>query len=205
MKLSLLTEGSSDVALLRPLRWLLNDLDPALDYTLNWVDFRHLRSPPKSPETRVRRAMEVADPDVLLLHRDADGRDPMPRRKEITVTFETAEVAVPAVAVVPVTMMEAWFLFDEAAIRMAAGNPEGRMKLTVPEPHKLLKKQELFSVLRQASGRSGRRLKDFRPEEAFHALAEGIDDFAPLDGLAAFRMLREDLGRALAKVKGDRT
>jgi len=39
MRLLLLTEGTSDRALLHPLRWLVSDIAPVLDYTIERVDF----------------------------------------------------------------------------------------------------------------------------------------------------------------------
>jgi hypothetical protein len=98
-------------------------------------------------------------------------------------------------------MTEAWFLFDETAIRRAAGNPRGTVSLNLPSlrhaedlPNP---KQVLVSALRKASGFTGRRLTKFHPGEARYRLAEGLGDFSPLRVLPAFQQLEADVRQFL--------
>jgi hypothetical protein len=98
-------------------------------------------------------------------------------------------------------MTEAWLLFDEKALREAAGNPRGDHRLgfppvssleSVPDP-----KQTLHDLLRTASGRAGRRLKQFKGTDAVRRLAELINDFSPLRALTAFQALEEEIRQVI--------
>ena len=62
---------------------------------------------------------------VLELDPRAQGSLPFSDRKaEVQAAIATLDK--PAICVIPVRMQEAWLLFDEIAIRHAAGNPHGR-------------------------------------------------------------------------------
>ncbi|MFN7926124.1 MAG: hypothetical protein U0Q16_38860 [Bryobacteraceae bacterium] len=98
-------------------------------------------------------------------------------------------------------MTEAWFLFDEKRIRVAAGWSSGANRLRLP---KLIEcerignpKERLHDCLRTASGAQGRRLRKFNVDTALHRLAEIIPDYSPLRKLAAFRRLESELKRTL--------
>lgn len=94
-------------------------------------------------------------------------------------------------------MTEAWLLFDEAAIRRAAGLPSGRMPLDPPPAPRWEElpdpKAVLHDRLLRATGKAGRHLHRFRPDRAVHRVAELIDDFSPLLALSAFTQLDNDL------------
>ena len=93
-------------------------------------------------------------------------------------------------------MTEAWLLFDELAVQRAAGNPNGRALLSIPvrDPEAIADpKEHLRDALRQASGLSGRRLRNFSTSAAVHRVAEYVDDFTPLESLPAFQRLMNDL------------
>ena len=47
------------------------------------------------------------------------------------------EDSVRVVCVVPVRMQEAWLLIDEAALRRAAGDPNGTQPLAMPDVQRL--------------------------------------------------------------------
>jgi hypothetical protein len=87
-------------------------------------------------------------------------------------------------------MQEAWYLFEERAIRRAAGNPNGTMRLDLPRTDELEKvpdpKKILFDLLREASGLHGRRRKKFSTIGSARRVAELLDDFSPLRALSAF-------------------
>lgn len=101
-------------------------------------------------------------------------------------------------------MTEAWLLTDEAALRQAAGNPGGKVSLDfpaltglerVPDPNAVL-----HSLLRQASGFAGRRLRKFRPDEAAHRLAALVRDYSRLRQLTAFQALEQEVESVLTRI-----
>ncbi|MHC5830744.1 MAG: hypothetical protein ACYT04_86055, partial [Nostoc sp.] len=103
----------------------------------NWADLRRLPKPPKKLLPRIINSLELYPCNLLFIHRDAERE---PREKRITEILEALQEAVkksvvvpPHVCVIPVRMQEAWLLFDEAALRKAAGNPSGRQPLQLPD------------------------------------------------------------------------
>ncbi len=198
---TLLTDGSSDAALLPLLRWLLAELDPA-PWSLQWADLRGLPRPVRRLSERIRCAAELFPCELLFVHRDAEREPPEVRVREIT---EAAPPG-PWVPVVPVRMQEAWLLHNARALRQAAGNPRGEVPLDLPPLARVEAlpdpKQVLHRALLAAAGSSGRRARRFRPEVHAHLLAEQIDDWSPLRQLPAFRRLEADTRAALAALAG---
>jgi len=88
-------------------------------------------------------------------------------------------------------------LFDDAAIRHAAGNRAGHHPLDIPPIQRIEQlpdpKAILYECLKQASGLSGRRLKHFPVHKRARRVAELIDDFSPLRALSAFNALESNL------------
>lgn len=103
-------------------------------------------------------------------------------------------------------MQEAWLLVDEHAIRSAAGNPNGKQGVDMPQPNTIERladpKEMLHRVLREASGLNGRRKKNVRVETASHRIVYYMTSISPLRKLPAFRQLEEDLRDALIEVIG---
>ncbi len=97
----------------------------------------------------------------------------------------------------PVRMTEARLLFDETAIRLAAGNPNGKNLLNIPDLSTIEQipdpKDILFEVLHEASGLKGRHLKRFNLAESRIRITELILDFSPLRRLTAFQRLEKDI------------
>lgn len=60
------------------------------------------------------------------------------------------QISVPHVCVIPVRMTEAWLLFDEAAIRQAAGNRLGRAPLALPPLDEVEQEPDPKSLLYEA-------------------------------------------------------
>ncbi len=198
---TLLSDGSSDKALMPILTWLLRKHQVECAIQSNWADLRRLPKPPKTLSPRIISSLELYPCDLLFVHRDAEKE---PREKRVAEIQEAVEQAIkksvavpPAVCVIPVRMQEAWLLFDEAALRNAAGNPRGRQPLQLPNLVKLEQqpdpKEILHKLLREASGLTGRKLKQFSVNEHVHRLAELIDDFSPLRILPAFQALEADV------------
>lgn len=200
---TLLTDGSSDRALIAPITWSLRKelLNCAIQPT--WADLRRLPDRPRGLVEKVISAVDLYPCDVLFVHRDAEGEPHAARVAEIrnALSESGSGASLPAVCVVPVRMTEAWFLFDEPALRMAAGNPNGRDPLAMPQISTFERipdpKELLYDLLQQASGLSARPLKRFRPAERPNRLSELIDDFAPLDALPAFQEMQTEIRAAV--------
>jgi hypothetical protein len=194
---TLVTDGSSDAALLPVLRWLLGEV--ASDRVdLRWADLRSLRTPPKLLRDRLAAAIEYYPCDLLFVHRDAEHPDRLHlRREEIDRANETG---VRHICVVPVRMLESWMLFDERALREAAGRPSGRERLDLPGSRSWATiadaKGVLHGALRAASGATGRRARQFDPDAAVHRLSNLIHDWGPLRQLPAFQQLEREVRQA---------
>jgi hypothetical protein len=165
-----------------------------------WADLSRLPKPPKTLCERITYAMDLFPCDLLFVHRDAELQDPQRRYEEIHSAIRKATsqgFQTPTVCVVPVQMTEAWLLFDEDAIRLSAGNPNGKSPLNLPKLRDLEQvrdpKDILFQVLREASGRTGRHLKKFNPGHSRIRITELIADFSPLRALSAFQKLEEKI------------
>lgn len=208
LRYTLLSDGSSDKALLPILTWLLREhlFESAIQST--WADLRRLPKPPKTLSLRISKSIELYPCDLLFVHRDAE-REPRENRvaeirEAIALSVKSVPVP-PAVCVVPVRMQEAWLLFDEAALRRASGNPGGKQPLQLPDIAKIEQQPDpkdiLHELLRQASGLTGRRLKKFAVNELVHRVAQLIDDFTPLRALPAFMALEAEIEEAI-KVQG---
>jgi hypothetical protein len=109
----------------------------------------------------------------------------------------------PAICVVPVRMLESWFLTDSGAIREASGNPGGRHELELPEIRHLETlpdpKNLLYELLREASGLSGRRRRKLQVNHAVHRIGQLMSGFDALRALSAFRQMEEDLRPVIAR------
>jgi hypothetical protein len=108
-------------------------------------------------------------------------------------------------------MQEAWLLIDEQAIRYAANNPRGHNQLNLPSLSALETQPDpkaiLHTLILEASGLSGRRLKNFKKSEqrqAPHRVAQYIREeigFAALRQLSAFAALEADIWQLIDEYK----
>jgi hypothetical protein len=102
-------------------------------------------------------------------------------------------------------MTEAWLLFDEAAIRQAAGNPRSTTPLCLPSLDKVEDlpdpKTVLNEALIRATDKPARRLRKFRTGQAVQRLAELIQDYSPLRRATAFQALEQELQTVLGDMK----
>jgi hypothetical protein len=201
LRYTLLADGSSDRTLLPLLNWLLEQAH--LDIHIQPQFASQVPSTGMSLVQRIQLAMRLYPCDVLFIHRDAEKETMAARVKEIRAQVEaTGHTYIP---VVPVRMTEAWLLSSETAIRQAAGNPKGKVPLSLPAPKTWDRlpdpKAILFDALRNASELTGRRLKQFKPEETRHRVAEIPDDFSALLQLPAFADLKDRIVLLLATLK----
>jgi hypothetical protein len=202
----LISDGSSDKMLMPVLNWLFSRNCPRYALESQWADLGRLPDPPKKLPDRIRKALELYEPDLLFIHRDAEKHTFESRHREIETALSGLS-SPSAVCVIPVRMQEAWLLFDEVAIRRAAGNPNGKMPLQLPTMTTVEAlpnpKELLFSLICGASGLSSTRLKKLRAQQRAHLVAQYIEDYTPLKGLLAFRALEGELGRVVNAMRWD--
>lgn len=203
---TLLADGPTDKRLIPLLTWLLREHLP--DYALQplWADLRRLPKQPKHLTEKIITSVALYPCDLLFIHRDAEN-EPMQHRVQEIHTAKTAageKAVMPFICVVPIRMQEAWLLFDEAAIRQAAGNPNGREPLTLPQLSKIESlvdpKADLYKLLRDASGLSGHRRQRVPVAHYAYRVADLIDDFSPLRALSAFQALETAVAQVITEM-----
>lgn len=198
LKYTLLTDGSSDKALLNIIKWLLDDLYPQLPNDGSFADFRHIPNPPQIGDVvqRMNCTQNFYPFDILFYHRDAEKFDVNTRKKEILKQVDPMLYS-KIVCVVPVRMMETWLLINVDAIKKASGNRNYANDIDLPAIKKLESlakpKEMLHELIEKTSGLKGRRLKTFNVHGAVHLVAENIKDYSPLRELPAFREFEKDL------------
>jgi hypothetical protein len=198
---TLITDGRSDKTLMCIINWLLDDLYPRITNSGQYADFSFIKSKPDNGDVigKINTALELYPSDVIFYHRDAESID----NKVFTRRMEEIQKHVRdqgynnVVCVVPVTMMEAWLLIDELAIRKASGNTSKDLKDKLPAISRLEKirdpKQQLHNLLKEASGLSGRRLNKFNVHHGVHLVSEYITDYSSLRNLSAFKVMEDEL------------
>jgi hypothetical protein len=203
LRCTLVADGPSDAMFMPLLEWLLLQHSARM-FASQFADPRLLRAPTNALSDRVRAGLDLYPCELLFVHRDAEGESVDARATEIGRALESVPHP-PYVAVVPVRMQEAWFLFDEGAIREAAGNPWGRENLTLPPLRRVERlpdpKQVLENALKAASGLRGRRLAHLRLGPMKRRVADLITDYEPLRALSAFERLELDLKRTITERK----
>ena len=114
-RFTLLSDGSSDKALIPHLTWLLRQNGLNQSIVPEWADLSRLREKPKTLTERIERSIELYPCDLLFIHRDAEREDPNNRRQEIATALaeSSKESEIPYICVIPIRMQEAWLLFDK--------------------------------------------------------------------------------------------
>jgi len=199
LRYTLLSDGSSDRALMPILTWLLRQHGVGRPIQPEWADLSLLPEVPRSLSDRIGRSIELYPCDLLFVHRDAEVASPETRVREVVDALADTDAWARdlAVCVVPVRMTEAWLLLDEAALRRAAGNPSGREPLCLPAARGLEQlrdpKEVLYDLLRTASGLRARRRRRFRASFRAQRIAEFMGSFTCLRALPAFRALESEV------------
>lgn len=193
----LIADGSSDRCLLPIIDYWLRQYFPTIIFKGESADFSLTRT--KGLPDKLREVIDLYEPDWIFMHRDAEkAEDPIRlRSEEITEACRIVNPNQTVISVIPIRMTEAWLLIDESAIRRAAGNPNGTIRLDLPRIHQIEKlsnpKELLFDLLRKASGLSGRKLQNLNVHKARYLVAEHIQDFEILGQLGAFRHFQDQL------------
>lgn len=200
IKLTLLSDGPADRALIPILRWLLIQRGNNLLFESHWADLSRMRPQPRGLSKRILAATTLYPCDILFIHRDAENQPYELRYREIEQAISAVSHSgfnVQHICVVPVRMQEAWLLFDAQAIREAAGNPGGTSRLNLPPlsrlEHITNPKSILYELLSAASEMHGRHLIRFNAKKRACTVTSHIDDYSPLASLPAFRRLQSDV------------
>jgi hypothetical protein len=170
-----------------------------LEFDGDWANPIAFDTRGRDIEARAAQALRHYPCNLLFVHRDADGAGLLARKEEIQQGLRRAAIAVPAICVVPVRASEAWLLCEESAIRLAAGNPDGRVALSLPPVRKIENLADPKTVLNNsliaASECTGRRRENFLRELAHrkHLVASNIADFSQLRRLPSFTSFENDL------------
>jgi len=204
---TLVSEGSSDRALIPHLTWLLeqNGIDVPIDS--EWADLRFLPEKPQGLTEKIKVSFELYPCDLLFVHRDSDRETVGNRKNEIeeSVAKAFSEKAPTFICVITVRMQEAWLLFDENAIRRAAANPYGRVRLNLPKSNSIERiadpKNLLNNLIRNASELHGRHLKRLNLSHSVSQVSQNINDFSPLRKLNAFQILENDIRQVVKLIK----
>lgn len=205
LRFTLVGDGPSDKRLLPIVTWALQQHSSRL-IASTWADLSVLPVRPRSLDERILQAVELYPADMLFVHRDAEGETRDKRVAEIRdASPPTLQQHV--IPVIPIRMQEAWLLINEAAIRLAAGNPRGRAKLSLPSRSAIEAvpdpKEVLYQALRTASELTGRHLNRFNVAAAAYRVSELIQDYSDLRSLSAFRAFESDVRVALSRLALD--
>jgi hypothetical protein len=202
LNFTLLSEGSSDEALIPHLIWLLKQNEVKKSIQATWADLRLLPRGRISGglANKIELSLELYPCDLLFIHHDAD-RESLEHWETIIdeVVANMLEASRPNtyICVIPIRMQESWMLFDENAIRRAAGNPNGTQNIPLPKLRNTERipdpKTILHETLKVASGRNGRKLNNFNVRHSAKLVSEYIEDFSPLRTLTAFQKLEANL------------
>jgi hypothetical protein len=203
---TLLSDGSSDRALIPILRWLLHQHITKRAVDLQWADPGMFPRASRNLDQKICEAVKVYPCDLIFVHRDAEREPLLARRSQVEEAIGRAGNVAPippAVIIVPVRMTEAWLLLDAQAIRLAAGNPNGSVRLNIPHLHELERvpdpKNVLHSLLCDATELGTNRRRRFDVSRAVWRVADYIDDFSRLRSLPAFIAVEQQMAEVVAQ------
>ena len=195
---TLSSEGSTDQMLMPVINWVVEQ-NSELPYSGVWANPSVFDDKSKDCKTRILQAVNYYPSELIVVHRDVDGATYDVRVKEIRDAAAEAGVVAQVIPIVPERMTEAWFLFDEPAIRLAAGSPGGTAVLSLPNhaaaQRRADPKEILDRAILDASGASGRKLASLRREivDRRQLVSERIMDFSPLRNHASFRAFEGEM------------
>jgi hypothetical protein len=203
VKYTLVTEGPTDQALIHIINWLFKAQQSDLAVNFEWADPALLPTKTRTLADKIRYGLKFFPCDVLFVHRDSDDEQPTKRQSEIEEAISSIKgINRPHICVVPIRTTEAWFLFDEKAIRDYVGNPDGKADLNLPKLSAIEEvsrpKIKLSEAFEFASKSKGRRKKSCDNTASLVALALSIENYAPLRVLPAFKKLEDDIKAYLA-------
>lgn len=201
LRYTLVADGSSDAVLMPIIDWLIADCWPGQGVQGTFAD--QIPSVGLALERRIPEVLRLFPCDLLIVHRDAEGDSLTQRIDEIV---RAVPVEGPKwVPLVPVKMTEAWLLSDELAIRSAAENKGGKVRLELPKKARWEQLQDpkavLFEALTVASEKSPRALRKFNPARHRALVAQRTVEFSALRGMPSFDLFEQKLTDALQEIK----
>jgi hypothetical protein len=199
-------EGTSDFPLADIVELLY--AERGLRLRLSRPDYEALRGVRHDVESRLIAGAQLMDTDfdLAVVHRDADNAGWQARRQEIVQAHASSKVECNIVPIIPITMTEAWLLLDEQAIRDVAGNPNGRVDLSLPKLHEVERladpKAKLRECLLLAANERGRRRQNIarRFSQNRAQLLERLDINGPVSRLESWLKLIADIEGCIASL-----
>ncbi|MBN1199575.1 MAG: DUF4276 family protein [Bacteroidales bacterium] len=190
----LISDGTSDSALLPIIDDALMKYSKYKSPQGKRADLSRYNRPTRFLHEKIDCAVDLYNPDLIFIHRDAE-REPLQKRvQEIERALDKCNSVGwkdrNHVKLIPVRMTEAWLLLDQSAIKSAAGNPGSKSKLELPRkgvledlsnPKKLLQ-----DLIKEASNLSGRRLKKLDVGHCIQLIPHFMEDFSPLFELPSY-------------------
>src|SRR5262245_4147817 len=143
---TLTAEGSSDEMLIPLIEWVLAR-HTTQSFSGRYADPSVFDDRGRDVTTRVQQAIRYFPCDILFVHRDSDSVSGATRTNEVIEGCRNHVASF--VPVVPVRMTEAWFLFDERAIRFAADRLRGVTPLQLPTPAEAARRADPKSLLEE--------------------------------------------------------
>jgi len=196
----LISEGSSDQALIEILSHLLETTFPTQFFEVVYAD--PIRFPANASSQKLHQkiatAVSVYPADFYFVHRDADKAGFEKRFQEIEKAWDESKLNFPNVKVIPIRETEAWLLLSSEAIQRAAQN----RKASAPPLPKINKiegiadpKKRLQELLRTACGLKGRRYHQFDVQAAIQKIPRFYleKDYQKLKQLQSVQHLLEEI------------
>lgn len=200
---TLVCDGSFDRVLIPIINWVIREQGYDGPINSQWADTGIFLTNSHRLVDRIRATITYFPAQVYIIHRDAEREALASREKEIQRAWQDSGAAALYRPLIPIRMTEAWLLFNESAIRDAAGNPHGTSHLQIPriKQHETLSdpKQVLYNALVSASGLAGARRKKFRPHKAAGHITTLIDDYSELRRLSAFSAFESQIQTLLVE------
>ncbi len=202
MRYVLVSEGKSDKMLLQPIEWLLSQHCQG-DYSGYWADPSSLDDRSRELHIRMREVKKYYPSDIAFVHRDTDTFTINDRAAEIASGVSDSEYETPYVCLIPKRMTEAWFLFDQQAIKQAADKPRSSTRLILPTSNEAQRRADpkalLEKALIDASELSGRKLDQFKSDISKRKMlvSRFINDYSPLRSHASFQLFEQGLSNLI--------
>ena len=200
MRVLLVCEGSSDIALMTHIQRLIVQSGYQEPESATWTSGRRLAD-------KVANALDnLGAFELLFLHRDADRAGAAARYREIARAVQQTQFGGPYVGIVPVRTTETWLIMDEVAIRNIVRNPNGRTPLNLPASGEVERmanpKAALERSLLDASETRGRRRDKLRQSlpEMRNRLLENLPVGGPLEQVESWARFRYDTIAALQEL-----
>lgn len=197
----LICDGPSDAGLGNHIQSLLVEIGASeVNWTASYVGRR-------LTEKIALGLQQSSSPNMLFVHRDAEGADPNERYEEISSAVTASNFARAWSAIVPRRMTETWLLLDELAIREVVGAPSGSEPLGLPVARDVESlpdpKARLHDALLAARSPRGRRR---RKQFGYHwlgyrdRLLENLPVGGQLEHLESWTRFRDDTVAAFSQL-----